>query len=85
LSQVGHVTAVDEGGLRVGLVRQGVPAGQALEVVTDEGLAGLDLDGPSPRPDQGGGRFRGRLNRAGSRDRASHPGGSSSSGRFWGL
>ena len=44
LSQVGRVAAVDQGGPRVGLVRQGAPVGQALEVVAGKGLAGLDLD-----------------------------------------
>ena len=45
LSHVECVAAVDQGGPRVGLVRQGAPVGQALEVVAGKGLAGLDLDG----------------------------------------
>jgi len=45
LAQVGCVAAVDQGGPRVCLVRQGTPVGQALEVVAGKGLAGLDLDG----------------------------------------
>ena len=45
LSQVGDIAAVDQGRPRVGLVRQGAPVGQALEVVAGKGLAGLDLDG----------------------------------------
>ena len=44
LAQVGRVAAVDEGGPGVGLVRQGAPVGQALEVVAGKGLAGLDLN-----------------------------------------
>ncbi len=44
LAQVGCVAAADEGRPRVGLVRQGAPVGQALEVVTGKGLAELDLD-----------------------------------------
>jgi hypothetical protein len=44
LSHSGRVAAVDEGGAGVGLVRQGALVGQALEVVADKGLAGLDLD-----------------------------------------
>ncbi len=44
LSYVGCVAAVEEGCPRVGVVRQGAPAGQALEVVGGKGLAGLDLD-----------------------------------------
>ncbi len=44
LSQVGYIAAVDQGRPRVGLVGQGAPVGQALEIVAGKGLAGLDLD-----------------------------------------
>ena len=41
LSHVGDVAAVDQGRPRVGLVRQGAPIGQALEVVAGKGLPDL--------------------------------------------